>query len=61
LIDLNNLRFSGIVDRIVYNLRQWLQNPDAANFPCFDNLALTGARIYDLSKRAANSSAIEAE
>jgi hypothetical protein len=60
-LDLNKLRFSGIVDRLVTNFRDWRANPSGANFPCFDNLALAGARVYDLYKRSASSSAQEVE
>src|ERR1700737_4917432 len=56
-LDLNKLRFGGIVERVTANFRDWHANPGGSNFPCFDNLGLAGARVYDLYKRPARTSA----
>jgi hypothetical protein len=52
-----NFRFEGIAGRIRDNLREWLANAQESGFPCFDNLGISGALIYDLYTCSAASCA----
>jgi hypothetical protein len=54
-----NLRFEGFETRFRANLGDWLAGGVESAFPCFDNLALSGALIHDLYSRTAASSATE--
>lgn len=58
-VTLEGLRFHGFVDRLLGNLRDWLVNARESAFDCFDNLAVSGAAVYDLYTRTAATSAAE--
>jgi hypothetical protein len=52
-----NLRLEGFIGRTRDNLRAWLTDGPRPASPCFDNLALSAARISDLYTRTAATSA----
>jgi hypothetical protein len=55
-LSLVNLRFEGFFQRVRENLRAWLKNDRESDASCFDNLALSAAKINDLYTRSAASS-----
>jgi lysophospholipase L1-like esterase len=55
----SDIRFSGLIDRFLENLRAWLANNVESAFLSFDNLGLSGAQPYDLYSRTAASSGME--
>src|SRR5579883_2381347 len=58
-LSVEGFRFEGIEDRIRANLQAWLNNAQESAFACFDNLGLSGARIYDLYTRSSATSQAE--
>jgi hypothetical protein len=58
-LSVQDFRFEGILGRIRDNYQAWLKNARESTFPCFDNLGLSGALIYDLYTRSAATSAAE--
>ena len=56
-----DMRFEGFETRFRNNLREWLAGAAVVEsaFPCFDNLAVSGALVHDLYTRSAASSAAE--
>ena len=43
-----NLSFAGLPGRILENFRAWQKQPGDSKYECFDNLAVAGAKVYDL-------------
>jgi hypothetical protein len=58
-LSLDKLKLSDAVSRIRDNLRAWLEFPGGSHYSCFDNLGLSGAKIYDLYTRTSDSSAAD--
>jgi hypothetical protein len=51
-----DIRFQGLIGRLLQNLRAWLANQKESRYFCFDNLGLAGAQPYDLYARTATTS-----
>jgi hypothetical protein len=58
-ISIDRLRFEDFESRLRENLRDWLVNARESSAPFFDNLGLSGAKVFDLYTRTAASSAAE--
>lgn len=56
---LSGARFEGIETRFRRNIAEWLAGTAESSFPCFDNVAVSGALIGDLYARTAASSEAE--
>jgi hypothetical protein len=44
-----NLSFVGLPGRVLENFKAWQKQPGGSKFECFDNLAVAGAKVHDLS------------
>jgi hypothetical protein len=56
-LSVQNFRFKGLIERFQANLGEWLKNDRESGFPCFDNLGISGALIYELYTQSAAAAA----